>query len=147
MSKNVYLDLGFSEDEAAERALRTELATRIAELIEDRGLTQRSAASLFEVPQPTISKIVNGKLANLSLAFLIRMLLRAGLPFRIEKGASADELSAIVGSYLGDAATSFRNVSISNVREIRDQAAQTQETDTAVSVENLFTSNFSSQIS
>ena len=90
VSKNVFLDLGFAEDEAAEHALRAELATRIATLIDDRNLTQRDAARLFEVPQPTISKIANGKLANLSLGFLIRMLLRAGLPFRIEKGATAD---------------------------------------------------------
>ena len=43
MSKNVYLDLGFSEDEAIERAIRAEIATRIELLIADRRLTQKQA--------------------------------------------------------------------------------------------------------
>lgn len=96
MSKNVYLDLGFSEDEAIERAIRAEIATRIEMLIADRRLTQKQAASLFHVPQPTISKIVNGRLANLSLAFLVRMLIRAGLPFEIRRGVSAEDVEVTI---------------------------------------------------
>ena len=48
------------------------------------------------MPQPTISKIVNGRLANLSLAFLIRMLIRAGLPFEIRRGASAEDVEVTI---------------------------------------------------
>lgn len=96
MSKNVYLDLGFSEDEAIERAIRAEIAARIEMLIVARCLTQRQAANLFRVPQPTISKIVNGRLTNLSLAFLIRMLIRAGLPFEIRRGVSAEDVEVAI---------------------------------------------------
>ena len=35
MSKNVFLDLGFSEDEAIERALRAEIAIRL-ELLDEQ---------------------------------------------------------------------------------------------------------------
>lgn len=105
MSKNVYLDLGFSEDEAIERAIRAEIAARIEILITARRMTQRQAANLFRVPQPTISKIVNGRLANLSLAFLIRMLIRAGLPFEIRRGVSADDVEVAINDAEAVAAT------------------------------------------
>lgn len=105
MSKNVFLDLGFPEDEAIERALRAEIAIRLELLIRDRGLTQKAAANLFGVPQPTISRIVNGKLANLSLAFLLRMLIRAELPFEIRRGASADDVEVTIDDGTFDAGT------------------------------------------
>ena len=105
MSKNVFLDLGFSEDEAIERALRAEIAIRLELLIRSRRLTQKGAAKLFGVPQPTISKIVNGKLANLSLAFLLRMLVKANLPFEIRRGASAEDVEVSIDDRLFDAGT------------------------------------------
>ena len=44
------------------------------------GLNQVTAAKRFAVPQPTLSKIVNGRVADLSLELLIRIAVRAGLP-------------------------------------------------------------------
>ncbi len=105
MSRNVFLDLGFAEDEATERALRVEIALRVELLIRDRRLTQKEAARLFGVPQPTISKIVNGKLANLSLGFLIRMLVRAGLPFSIRRGSHAEDIEVSIGDRGATSAT------------------------------------------
>lgn len=90
MSKNVFSDLGFADDEAREHAIRAEIAARIALWIEGHQLKQKEAAKLFKVPQPTISKIARGNISNLSLAFFVRMLLRADIPFRICRAKSAD---------------------------------------------------------
>jgi len=38
------------------------------------------AKKRYEVPQPTISKIVNGNIEKLSIEFLIKLMVRAGLP-------------------------------------------------------------------
>ncbi|MGH8614395.1 MAG: XRE family transcriptional regulator, partial [Gammaproteobacteria bacterium] len=46
-SGNVFEDLGFAD--AGERRLKVQLATRVNELIEDRGMTQVKAAKLFVI--------------------------------------------------------------------------------------------------
>lgn len=44
-------------------------------------------AALFRrVPQPTISKIVNGNIEKLSIEFLIKLMVRAGLPVGLAAG-------------------------------------------------------------
>ena len=53
-SGNVFEDLGFAD--AGERRLKVQLAMRVNELIEDRGITQVKAAKLFVVPQPHVSE-------------------------------------------------------------------------------------------
>lgn len=96
MSRKVFADLGFTEDEAREQSMRAEIAVRLAMWIQDHGLKQKDAAKLFRVPQPTISKIVSGNISNLSLAFFIKMLLRADIPFRICRAKSADEIEVAI---------------------------------------------------
>lgn len=107
MSKNVYLDIGLEQDEAIERSLRSQIAIRLELLIRDRGLTQAAAAVLFQVPQPTVSKIVNGQLSNISLGYLIRMLIKAGLPFRLERGTSADEIDVAINDAASSVSTNY----------------------------------------
>lgn len=112
MSRNVFLDLGFAKDEAVELALRGQLGLLIEDLIEARGLTQGKAAQLFGVPQPTISKIVNRRLGNLSLAFLLRMLVRAGLPFSLKAGRDPDDVLVSIDQHEGDALTLYREIDL-----------------------------------
>src|SRR6266478_6147551 len=109
MSRNVFADLGFPDDKAAEMALRVAVAVQIVQVIKARDLTQNDAKKLFRVPQPTISKIMKLRLANLSLAFLLRMLFRAGLPFEIKYGGSSQAIDAAVGKKPNSAALSFKN--------------------------------------
>jgi len=63
-SGNVFEDLGFTD--AGERRLKVQLAMRVNELIEDRGLTQVKAAKLFVIPQPHVSELANYKLSRFS---------------------------------------------------------------------------------
>lgn len=96
MGRNAFTDLGYSNERAAEMALRVSVALQIASLISDRGLTQTQAASLFGVPQPTISKIKRLRLEKLSLALLLKMLFKAGVPFTITHSGSAEFVHATV---------------------------------------------------
>jgi len=60
MSRNPFLDLGFPREEAIALHMRSQLAATLEQHIEHRGWSQTQAAWELKVPQPTISKIVNG---------------------------------------------------------------------------------------
>jgi len=78
-SGNVFTDLGFSPNESANLEIRADLMLKVRRIIEDRGLTQVAAASLFGVSQPRISDVVRGKLHVFTIDMLVTMLRRAGL--------------------------------------------------------------------
>ena len=68
-SGNVFEDLGVPE--SAEALAKSEIAARIAGVIERRGLTQSKAASLLEVSQADVSDLVSTR----GLAALVAELL------------------------------------------------------------------------
>lgn len=78
-SGNVFLDLGFGEEEAAHLELRSSLMFTIRKLMQDRNLTQTKAAQLFGVTQPRISDLVRGRVDLFSSDSLVDMLARAGI--------------------------------------------------------------------
>jgi predicted XRE-type DNA-binding protein len=80
MSRNPFLDLGFPPEEAAALQIRSQLAATLEYHIERKGWSQTEAARALKVPQPTVSKIVNGNIEKLSIEFLIKLMVRAGLP-------------------------------------------------------------------
>jgi predicted XRE-type DNA-binding protein len=83
-------------DIATIQALRSDLALQISRCLQRRGLSQVSASKLLDVPQPTLSKIVNGRVADLSLELLIRIAVRAGLPVVMQTGDVPEEAGAYV---------------------------------------------------
>ena len=89
MSRNPFLDLGFPPEEAAALHIRSQLAAALEHHINRKGWSQTEAAKALKVPQPTISKIVNGNIEKLSIEFLIKLMVRADLPVRISGGGAA----------------------------------------------------------
>jgi predicted XRE-type DNA-binding protein len=89
MSRNPFLDLGFPREEAIAMHIRSQLAALLEQHIERKGWSQTVAARALKVPQPTISKIVNGNIDKLSIEFLIKLMVRAGLPVEIAGGRAA----------------------------------------------------------
>lgn len=73
---NVFADLGVSEPEEA--LLKSDLAIRVAQLIEERHLTQKEAAKLLRVAQPNISRLIRGELRGFSVERLLRFLVALG---------------------------------------------------------------------
>ena len=71
-SGNVFADLGLPD--ADDLLLKAQLAVAIAQLIKERGWSQRKAATVLGLKQPEVSALMNGKLRGFSLARLIRSL-------------------------------------------------------------------------
>jgi len=78
-SGNVFRDLGFPVEEAESLKLRADLMVQIRRLIEDRKVTQATAAKMLGVTQPRISDLVRGKIDLFSIDTLVDMLARAGI--------------------------------------------------------------------
>jgi predicted XRE-type DNA-binding protein len=82
-SGNVFLDVGFAPDVAANLLLRSELSVEVLQIIEERKLTQQQAGELFGVSQPRISDLVRGKLELFSIDGLVNMLAAAGVTIEL----------------------------------------------------------------
>jgi predicted XRE-type DNA-binding protein len=85
-----------SPDEATILSLRRDIAVQISRLAQRLGGTQMAAAKQLGVPQPTLSKITNGRVLDLSIEFLIRIAVRAGLPITLQTGHIPEEAGAFV---------------------------------------------------
>jgi predicted XRE-type DNA-binding protein len=75
-SGNVFADLGFQD--AEERLLKAELATKIAQLIERKGWTQAQTAERTALDQPKVSRLLRGQLSGFSADRLFAVLNRLG---------------------------------------------------------------------
>lgn len=77
-------------------ALRSDVAHQIARYTERLGVSQLAAAKQLGVPQPTLSKIVNGHTSDLSLELLLRIAVRAGMRITLQTGLIPGEAGAFV---------------------------------------------------
>ena len=71
-SGNVFADIGVAHPERV--LARAQVMSRIAQIIAERRLTQKSAAALLGIPQSKVSCLVNGKLSMFSLDHLFELL-------------------------------------------------------------------------
>ena len=107
-----------SPDIATVRALRGDVAVQLARYAQRMGVSQVVAAKRLGLPQPTLSKIINGRVSDVSLELLIRIAVRAGLPMTLQTGLVPQEAGAFASgthsrstrafqSKLGDAARQY----------------------------------------
>jgi predicted XRE-type DNA-binding protein len=89
-------------DEATIHSLRRDLALQLSRAIGQLGATQMVAAQQLGVPQPTLSKLVNGRVDNLSIELLIRIAVRAGLSLTLHTGDVAEEAGVFVSTSARD---------------------------------------------
>src|SRR3954462_11249934 len=83
-------------DMATVQALRSDVALQLARFTQRMGLSQVVAAKQLGLPQPTLSKIINGRVSDVSLELLIRTAARAGLPMTLQTGRVPQEAGAFV---------------------------------------------------
>lgn len=88
-------------------ALRSDIALQIARYTERLGVSQLAAAKQLDVPQPTLSKIVNGHTSDLSLELLLRIAVRAGLRITLQIGLIPQEAGAFVSAGRPSSARAF----------------------------------------
>jgi len=75
---NVFTDLGFSPADAAELNVKSTLITSISDTIKERQLTQTEAAELCGTDQPTLSKVLRGRMESVTIDRLAAWLMALG---------------------------------------------------------------------
>lgn len=75
-SANVFADLGYRNP--IEAMAKAQLASRIADILKARGLTQAAAAALLDVDQPKVSALLRGQLRGFSYERMLRFLTTLG---------------------------------------------------------------------
>ncbi|MGH8199240.1 MAG: XRE family transcriptional regulator [Steroidobacteraceae bacterium] len=88
-------------------ALRSDVALPIARYTQRLGTSQSAAPNQLDVPQPTLSKIVNGHTSDLSLELLLRIAVRAGLRITLQIGLIPQEAGAFVSAGRPSSARTF----------------------------------------
>jgi Uncharacterized conserved small protein len=81
---NVYEDLG--RDGSNEMLVKAQLASTIKELIESKGLTQLQAAETIRLPQPKLSRLLNGHFRGVSVSKMTEGIVALGREVQIVIG-------------------------------------------------------------
>ena len=77
-SGNVFVDLGFTPEEAANLTLRSQLMLVLKDALKERGWTQQRAAKELGIHQPRVSDLMKGHLSEFSLDALVCLVQRLG---------------------------------------------------------------------
>ena len=82
-SGNVFTDLGFPPDEAANLQLRSDLIIQLRKRLSALGETQTEWAEILGVSQPRVSDLLRGKIERFSVDTLIAFLGKTGAEVRL----------------------------------------------------------------
>ena len=82
-SGNVFADIGFGKTESEELAAKADLITLVSRAIQEKGLTQEQAAQVCGTDQPTLSKVLRGRLESVTIDRLTRWIVALGGRVRI----------------------------------------------------------------
>ncbi len=86
-SGNVFIDLGYSSDEAAILQMRADLMADLRKVIKAKRLTQAEAAGILGVSQSRVSDLIRGKWEKFSLEMLITLATKVGMRVTLKKAA------------------------------------------------------------
>jgi predicted XRE-type DNA-binding protein len=86
-SGNVFIDLGYSPDEAAILQMRADLMADLRKFIKAKKLTQAKAAGSLGISQSRVSDLIRGKWERFSLEMLITLAMRAGMHVTLKRAA------------------------------------------------------------
>jgi predicted XRE-type DNA-binding protein len=86
-SGNVFIDLGYSPEDAAILQMRAELMVKLRTFIETRKLTQANAAKILCISQSRVSDLMRGKWERFSLEMLVTLATRAGMHVSLKTAA------------------------------------------------------------
>ena len=82
-SGNVFADIGFGKADSEELAAKADLITLVSRAIQEKGLTQEQAAQVCGTDQPTLSKVLRGRLESVTIDRLTRWIVALGGRVRI----------------------------------------------------------------
>ena len=82
-SGNIFSDLGFPPDEAANLKMRSQLMIGIEMFYRRSGLTRAQAAKRLGISQPRLNALLKGRIGDFNLDALVNAANRAGLEVRL----------------------------------------------------------------
>ena len=82
--ENVFEDLGFEPEMAANLKIRADLILDLQKYINEQGWTQEQAANFFKETQPRISNLMNGDIERFSIDKLVTMIFQTGMKIKVE---------------------------------------------------------------
>jgi len=77
-SGNVFADLGFDAEEAANLKLRSQLMIEVDKALMEKKLTQKAAAEALGISQPRVSDLLRGKTEKFTIDSLVNILTKLG---------------------------------------------------------------------
>ena len=88
-SDNVFRDLGFTEPEAQNLLLRSELVLHIRKAVEKLGITQAEAAQRAAITQPRMNDLIKGRTHKFTLDALVNVAAHMGysVQLKVKKAA------------------------------------------------------------
>lgn len=86
-SGNIFIDLGYSPEEAAVLQMRADLMSHLRKFITSRKLTQSQAADMLGITQSRVSDLIRGKWERFSLEMLITLATKAGMRVKLTTAA------------------------------------------------------------
>jgi predicted XRE-type DNA-binding protein len=86
-SGNVFIDLGYSQEEAAILQMRADLMDKLRMFIKTKKLTQANAAKILCISQSRVSDLIRGKWERFSLEMLVTLATRAGMHVSLKTAA------------------------------------------------------------
>lgn len=100
MSKNVFADLGFNEEQAAGMKLKSYLFMSLQEAIKNSmkkdGINQTEVAAVIGADQAKVSKILNGKLDEFSIERVTEYMQKLGYDIHISTTPTPKERAGCV---------------------------------------------------
>ncbi len=96
-SGNIFAAMGFAPVEAAELTVKSALIMTIGDTIKERDLTQQEAAQMCGTDQPTLSKVLRGRMESVTIDKLAAWLNALGRTVEIrvrpyDRGAETGQL-------------------------------------------------------
>ena len=82
-SGNIFSDIGFSDDESRILLLKSQLIQHLEMKIKNKGMKQSEAAKFLETDQPTLSKVLRGRMESISIERLTSWLYKFGCKVEI----------------------------------------------------------------
>ncbi|EIJ34527.1 helix-turn-helix domain-containing protein [Thiothrix nivea] len=86
---NIFADLGFAPEEAANLLVRAQLMRELSSILKTRFSTQEEAATALDVSQARISDLYRGKIGRFTVDMLINLLSRVGRSVEVHIKAAA----------------------------------------------------------
>lgn len=85
--ENVFVDCGFSPEEAENLRLRTDMMLALRSYIEKQGLSQQAVSEQLKVSTRKVNDILKGRVERLTAGALLEMVTHAGLKVEIRIGS------------------------------------------------------------